>query len=99
QLYRQYRDSIGSQMRTLGKTMRYDHRYNITYDLPFSKIPALDFINSNIRYSSGYEWNRSNLGMELFGNEIQNSRTINNTTQLNKTKLYKKSKFLKKNIR
>lgn len=95
-LYREFEDSVKRQLQTLGKTMRYDHRYNITYDLPFSKIPALDFITSNIRYSGGYEWNRSNLGMEAFGNTIQNSRTINANAQMNMLTLYKKSKFLKK---
>lgn len=95
-LYREFEDSVKTQLRTLGRTMRYDHRYNISYDLPFSKIPALDFINSNIRYSGAYEWNRSNLGMETFGNTIQNSRTINATAQMNMMTLYRKSKFLKK---
>lgn len=98
ELYREFKDSIRTQLRTLGKTMRYDHRYNISYDIPFNKIPALDFINSNVRYSGGYEWNRSNLGMEAFGNSIENSRTINATAQLNMLTLYRKSNFLKKVI-
>lgn len=95
-LYREFQDSVRSQLSTLGKTMRYNHRYNITYDIPFNKIPALDFINSNIRYSGSYEWNRSNLGMEAFGNTIENSRTINVNAQMNMATLYKKSKFFKK---
>lgn len=95
-LYREFRDSVRTQMKTLGKTMRYDHSYNITYNLPFNKIPALDFINSNIRYGGAYEWTRPNLGQEAFGNVIQNSRTINTTAQLNMLTLYKKSDFLKK---
>lgn len=97
-LYREFQDSVRSQLRTLGKTMRYDHTYNISYNLPFNKIPALDFINSNIRYSGSYEWTRPNLGQEAFGNTIQNSRTINATGQLNMATLYKKSDFLKKVI-
>lgn len=94
--YRRFKDSIGSQMHTLGKTMRYNHNYDVTYRLPFNKIPALDFINSNIRYSASYEWFRPNLGIEDFGNTIQNSRKINATAQLNMLTLYKKSKFFKK---
>lgn len=94
--YRSFQDSIGSQMRTLGKTMRYNHNYNITYRLPFNKIPALDFVNSNLRYSASYEWSRPNLGAVSFGNTIQNSRKVNATAQLNLLTLYKKSKFLNK---
>ncbi|WP_165779191.1 T9SS outer membrane translocon Sov/SprA [Brumimicrobium salinarum] len=97
-LYREFQDSVRNQLRTLGKTMRYDQNYNISYNIPFNKIPALDFINSNIRYSGAYEWTRPNLGQEAFGNTIQNSRTINATAQLNMLTLYRKSEFLKKVI-
>lgn len=95
ELYREFVDSIGSQMRTLGRVMRYDHNYNLSYDLPFDKIPATDWINGNIRYSGTYEWSRPNLGAEAFGNTIQNSRNINGTAQMNFNNLYKKSDFLK----
>lgn len=98
ELYREFQDSVRTQFRTLGKTMRYDHNYNISYNIPFNKIPALDFINSNIRYSGAYEWSRPNLGQEAFGNVIQNSRTINTTAQLNMLTLYKKSEFFNKII-
>ncbi|HLV41444.1 MAG TPA: cell surface protein SprA [Brumimicrobium sp.] len=97
-LYREFQDSVRTQLQTLGKTMRYDQTYNVTYNIPFNKIPALDFINSNIRYSGSYEWTRPNLGQEAFGNTIQNSRNINTTAQLNMLTLYKKSDFLKKII-
>ncbi|WP_159038642.1 T9SS outer membrane translocon Sov/SprA [Brumimicrobium mesophilum] len=96
ELYRDFQDSVRTQLRTLGKTMRYDHNYNLTYNVPFNKIPALDFINSNIRYGGAYEWTRPNLGQEVFGNTIQNSRNINTTAQLNLLTLYRKSDFLKK---
>lgn len=98
ELYEEFRDSVSSQMRTLGKTMRYDHAYNISYNFPFDKIPALDFLNSNVRFGSSYEWSRPNLGLEAFGNTIQNSRNINVTTQMNMTNLYRKSELLQKII-
>lgn len=94
-LYREFQDSIRSQMRTLGKVMRYDHNYNLSYAIPFNKIPALDWVNSNIRYSGAYEWNRPNLGQEAFGNTMQNSRNLNLTAQLNMVNLYRKSELLK----
>ena len=93
-LFREFQDSIRSQMRTLGKVMRYDHAYNLAYNLPLNKIPALDWINSNIRYSGAYEWSRPNLGAEAFGNTMQNSRNINLTSQFNMNNLYKKSELL-----
>ncbi|MDX1651241.1 MAG: cell surface protein SprA [Brumimicrobium sp.] len=98
ELYREFRDSIRTQMNTFGKVMRYDQTYNVSYNVPFDKIPALDFLNSNIRYSGSYEWNRPNLGFEAFGNTIQNSRNLNFTSQLNMVTLYKKSELLQKII-
>ena len=92
--YREFQDSVRTQMSTLGRVMRYDQQYNVAYTLPFNKIPALDWINSNIRYSGAYEWNRPSLGMEAFGNNIQNSRNVNLTTQFNMVNLYRKSELL-----
>ena len=94
-LFREFQDSVRSQMRTLGRVMRYDQNYNLAYNLPFNKIPALDWMNGNVRYSGNYEWSRPNLGLESFGNTIQNSRNLNVTSQLNFVNLYKKSELLK----
>ena len=96
ELFEVFRDSIRKQMNTLGKTMRYTHDFDFSYKLPFDKIPALDFANANIRYSGGYEWQRSLLGQEDFGNTIQNSRNINITTQMNLNTLYNKVELFKK---
>ena len=92
--YREFQDSIRSQINTLGKVMRFDQEYNIAYTIPFNKIPALDWMNANIRYAGAYEWNRPNLGMEAFGNTIQNSRNVNFSSQLNMVNLYRKSELL-----
>lgn len=96
ELYQQFRDSIRSQMNTLGKTMRYNHDFDFTYKLPFDQIPVLDFMNTNVRYTGSYEWQRSLLGQEAFGNTIQNSRNINVSTQMNMNTLYNKVELFKK---
>ena len=97
-LFREFQDSIRSQLRTLGKVMRYDHNFTLSYQIPFTKIPALDWLNTNIRYSGAYEWSRPNLGLEAFGNTMQNSRNVNITSQFNMVNLYKKSELLQKII-
>lgn len=94
--YNVFRDSIQAQLGTLGKTMSYQHAYNLSYNVPFNKIPALDWVNSNIKLSSGYEWQRAALGQEAFGNTIQNNRNVSLTSQLNMTTLYNKIPFFKK---
>jgi cell surface protein SprA len=94
ELFQEFMDSIRTQMRTLGRVMRYDHTFNMAYNVPLNKIPALNWVNTNIRYQGGYEWSRPNLGLEAFGNQMQNSRNVNVTSQFNMANLYKKSELL-----
>lgn len=94
--YQHFKDSIGSQIGGGGTTMGYNHSYNITYNIPFNKIPALDWITSNIRYSAGYDWQRAPLGQAEFGNIIQNNRNLNLTAQMNFVNLYNKVDFFKR---
>ncbi|MBX2949047.1 MAG: cell surface protein SprA [Crocinitomicaceae bacterium] len=95
-LYRQFKDSIRTQMSTFGKTVDYTHNYNINYTLPLNKIPALDWTTATIMYGGTYNWQRAPLAQDTFGHTIQNNRTINANTQLNFTNLYNKLPFFKK---
>ncbi len=96
ELYREFKDSIRTQMATFGKTIDYTHTYNINYSLPLNKIPALDWITATATYGGTYNWQRAPLAQTEFGNTIQNTRTINGQTQLNFTNLYNKLPFFKK---
>lgn len=95
-LYRAFKDTIRKQMGTLGKTMDYKHDYNFSYNVPFNLIPALDWLNGNVKYSGAFNWQRAALGQENYGNIVQNSRTINAQLQANFTNLYNKIPFFKK---
>ncbi|MBI2259453.1 MAG: cell surface protein SprA [Flavobacteriia bacterium] len=94
--YRVFKDSIRSQMSTFGKTTDYTHDYALNYNLPLDKIPALNWVTTNTKYSGTYNWQRGPLGQTQYGNTIQNSRVINVTTQLNFVNLYNKIPYFKK---
>lgn len=94
--YNQFRDTIRQQMSTLGTTMDYSHNLTFSYTLPLDKIPATDWITSNIKYSSTYNWQRAPLSQPDFGNTVQNSRNINMTAQMNFTNLYNKVPYFKR---
>lgn len=94
--YREFTDSISSQMATLGRTMDYAHNYSLNWTLPLEKLPATDWMNASIKYSASYNWQRAPLAQSEFGNTVQNSRNINMTGQLNFTNLYNKIPYLKK---
>ena len=94
--YREFKDSIRSQMSTFGKTTDYTHDYNFSYNVPFDKIPVLNWVTTNAKYTGTYNWQRGPLGQTEYGNVIQNSRVFNVTTQLNFLTLYNKVPFFKK---
>jgi cell surface protein SprA len=83
-------------MSTFGKTMDYNHNYNLSVALPLDKIPATDWLTANVKYGGTYNWQRAPLGQAEFGNTIQNNRTVNFTGQMNFTNLYNKIPFFKK---
>ncbi|MBI1835693.1 MAG: cell surface protein SprA, partial [Flavobacteriia bacterium] len=96
--YQNFKDTVFSQLNTFGKTMDYTHDYNFSYNLPLDKIPALNWVTANTKYTGTYNWQRAPLGQSDFGNTIQNSRTVNLTTQLNFVNLYTKVPYFKKVI-
>lgn len=94
--YQEFKDSIRTQMSSLGKSTDYTHDYNLSYNVPFNKIPVLDFMNGNLKYGGTFNWQRAPLGQAEFGNVIQNNRTFNATAQMNMTNLYNKVPYLKR---
>lgn len=94
--YQRFRDTVFTQLGTLGKTMDYTHDYAFTYNLPFNKIPILSFLTGNVKYAGTYNWQRAPLGQEDYGSIIQNSRTINAQLQANFMTLYNKVPLLKR---
>jgi len=94
--YQSFKDTIRSQMNTLGKTMDYSHNYSLSYNLPLDKFPATDWMSANVKYGGTYNWQRAPLAQAEFGNTIQNNRTVNVTGQMNFTNLYNKVPYLKK---
>jgi len=94
--YREFRDTINSQIKSFGKTMEYTQSYSLSYNIPFDKFPLTNWISANAKYSGTYNWQRSPLGQTAFGNTIQNSRVINMTGQANFVTLYNKIPYFKK---
>ena len=94
--YREFLDTLRSQMTTLGRTMNYNQAITVNYKIPFDKFPLTNWMNANVKYTGGYNWTRAPLGQSEFGNTIQNNRTINITSQANFVNLYNKIPFFKK---
>lgn len=85
-------DSVGIG----GYNMQYGHAYNLTYKLPFNKIPITDWITTNVKLRGSYDWQRAPLAQPQYGHTIQNSRNFSVNGQLDFVKLYNKVPYLKK---
>ncbi len=90
------KDSVRKNFLSGGRNTIFNQRANATYTLPLSKIPALDFMDVNLKYQAEYKWiGASRLAVAL-GNIIENDKQVGITAPLDFTKLYNKSKFLQK---
>jgi cell surface protein SprA len=50
------KDSIRTNLNKLGRNTHYDQNANISYTLPMSKIPLLDWTTMTAKYNSNYDW-------------------------------------------
>jgi len=56
----------------IGEPNRHAQQMQINYELPFSKIPILDFINAQYTYTSNFDWQRGGDALNLAVAEAQN---------------------------
>ncbi|NDV77439.1 cell surface protein SprA [Dysgonomonas sp. 511] len=95
--YEIWKDEVTRSLKSLGDPLSYRQVVKLTYQLPFRNIPALNWINSNAAYTSGYQWDRgAKIDSMEVGNTISNNMTLEFTNRLNLTTLYNKSSFLKR---
>lgn len=82
----------------MGQHNTHMQQFNASYQLPFSKIPFLAFINGTYTYTSNFHWQRSSDAMSNIyldgnyynlGNTIQNSNKHQLNTRLDMGRFYK----------
>lgn len=94
--YEIWKDSVIQSIQNLGKPLNYEQTADVTYTLPFSAIPVLDWISSSAAYNSRYRWERGAfIRDENIGNFVQNDMSITANTRLNLVQLYNKIGFLR----
>jgi len=97
QVDRSGRDQIWSEIFSGGTTNSYNQQFNITWEVPFAKIPYLDFITASLGYAANYRWLASPISIQpRFANTIENgnNRTLNGG--MNLVTLYNKVPYLKR---
>ncbi|MGL5317075.1 MAG: cell surface protein SprA, partial [Bacteroidales bacterium] len=95
--YKLWKDSVMQSISELGTPMNYAQTANLQYTVPIHRIPAFDWTNLDVRYSSTYNWERGAMieGETNLGNIIRNSGNLSGDLRLNLEGLFNKSQFFK----
>jgi len=96
-LNKQQRHQMWSRFWKGGRTILYTQNTNITYTLPTSKFPALDWTTIKAGYSATYTWTGASqfLYAQALGNSIANTQQRTLLADLDFTRLYSKWKLLR----
>jgi cell surface protein SprA len=84
------RDSIWTNMRSLGRPKSYNQTASLNYTVPFKQIPFLEWINLKASYTAGYTWTAQSLKLQnmdidpsLRQENFQNNVNLGNVIQNN----------------
>ena len=76
----------------IGEPNRHSQQMQLNYDLPFAKIPALDFMTAQYTYTSNFDWQRGGDALNAVAGEtintVQNANTHNLTASMTLQKFY-----------
>ena len=95
--YEIWKDSVLISLSDLGKPLTYEQAADVTYTLPFAKIPLLDWVTSSAAYNARYRWERGAIiSEETIGNTLQNDLSLTLNSRFNLVSLYNKIPFLQR---
>ncbi len=90
------RDYVRENILDLGRPVRYNHRLNLTYNIPINRLPGLDWVNANAGYAADYDWIAAHRASVELGNTVENSQTMRLNANANLVNLYNKVGFLQR---
>ncbi len=94
--YDAYRKAVWEEIKNFGTLNQYDHALTVNYNLPINKFPVFNWVTSNAKYLSTYNWTASPKStQDRLGNQIENSMQFQFTGNFNFDQLYDKIPYLK----
>ena len=95
-LYKEKMDTIWNNVWNFGRVTHYHQTFGANYQVPLNKIPIVNFISLDTRYTANYDWTAALPAISNLGNTIQNSNSKQYNGQINLTTLYNKVPYFKK---
>ncbi|HVW99447.1 MAG TPA: cell surface protein SprA, partial [Candidatus Babeliaceae bacterium] len=89
------KDSVKKNFWSGGRNTHYHQEATLSYNLPTSKLPLLDWTNIRASYTAKYDWVAGSLLDHDLGNTLLNGQTRNLTGDLDFDRLYQKWKFIR----
>ena len=98
------RDTIRAGLSTLGRPTEFHQTLNVNWQIPFNKLPFMDFTSSSLRYTANYDWTTNSTSALnpqsnpdiYYGNRAQNSNSIQFNGNANFVNFYNQVPFLRK---
>ena len=89
------KDSMWTNFFKGGRNTKYTQKTTTSYNVPFNKIPALDWLTARYAYGTSYDWIAASLLATGLGNTIENSQSNTFTGEIDLTKIYNRIHWLK----
>lgn len=78
-----------------GRTINYQQTATVTYELPLSKLPVIDWTTVRVGYTGTYNWVAASLLARNLGNTLSNGQQKSASAELDFSRLYSKSRWLR----
>lgn len=88
-------DSIWRSIARGGTMQNFQQSITVNYDLPFNKLPYLDFLRAPLSYRTNYTYQGTTQALQSLGSVLQGSSTLQLSANANMQTLYNKVKILK----
>jgi cell surface protein SprA len=89
------KDTVRKNFWKGGRNTHYHQEATLSYNLPTSKLPLLDWTSVRATYTAKYDWVAASLLARQLGNTLINGQTRNLTADFDFDRLYTKWKFLR----
>ncbi|MBC8321521.1 MAG: cell surface protein SprA [Bacteroidetes bacterium] len=97
QEWEEYKQAIWRDVYSGGTMQRYNQSFKATYNVPFKKIPIIDWVTVAMSYQALYKWTASPYSVQQrIGNSIENSNQKQLNGKLEWKQLYDKIPYFKK---